>query len=114
MLTFYILTKQSRILTTLRKTATENIEGKGENAGKQKRLIYRILSLYFCIIPCHCPLEECFKRGYNEDIDSHVLQAKTPGNDVNLLPHMSILDSPNSAANKEMMAKTWTNGDTSI
>ena len=35
-------------------------------------------------------------------------------NVFNLLPHMSILGFPNSAANKDMMAKMWTNRDTII
>ena len=30
---------------------------------------------------------------------------------INLLPHMPILGSSNSAANKDMMSKIWTNGD---
>ena len=30
----------------------------------------------------------------------------------NPLPHLPILGSSNSAANKDMMSKTWTNGDT--
>ena len=30
---------------------------------------------------------------------------------VNPLPYMPILGSPNSAANKDMMLKIWTNGD---
>ena len=30
---------------------------------------------------------------------------------LNSLPHMPILGSSNSAANKDMMAKIWTNGD---
>ena len=34
--------------------------------------------------------------------------------DINPLPHVLILGSPNSAANKDMMSKTWTNGDTFI
>ena len=33
---------------------------------------------------------------------------------VNLLPHMTILGSSNSAANKDMMSKILTNGDTII
>ena len=33
---------------------------------------------------------------------------------VNPLPHVPILGSSNSAANKDMMAKVWTNGDTII
>ena len=33
---------------------------------------------------------------------------------LNPLPHMPILGSSNSAANKDMMSKTWTNGDTII
>ena len=31
---------------------------------------------------------------------------------VNPLPHMPILGSSNSTANKDMMSKIWTNGDT--
>ena len=31
---------------------------------------------------------------------------------VNPLPHMPILGSSNSAANKDVMSKIWTNGDT--
>ena len=31
---------------------------------------------------------------------------------VNPLPHMPIIGSSNSAANKDMIAKIWTNGDT--
>ena len=31
---------------------------------------------------------------------------------VNPLPHMPILGSSNSAANKDMMLKIWTNGNT--
>ena len=31
---------------------------------------------------------------------------------INPLPHMPILGSSNSAANKDMMAKIWTNRDT--
>ena len=30
----------------------------------------------------------------------------------NPLPHVPISDSSNSAANKDMMSKIWTNGDT--
>ena len=33
---------------------------------------------------------------------------------VNVLPDMPILGSSNSAANKDMMSKIWTNGDTVI
>ena len=33
---------------------------------------------------------------------------------LNLLPDMPILGSSNSAANKDMMSKIWTNGDTVI
>ena len=32
----------------------------------------------------------------------------------NPLPHMAILGFSNSAANKDMMSKIWTNGDTDI
>ena len=32
----------------------------------------------------------------------------------NPLPNMSILSSSNSAVNKDMMSKIWTNGDTII
>ena len=32
----------------------------------------------------------------------------------NTLPHMAILGSFNLAANKDMMSKIWTNGDTII
>ena len=31
---------------------------------------------------------------------------------LNTLPHMPILSSSSSAVKKDMMAKTWTNGDT--
>ena len=33
---------------------------------------------------------------------------------INPLPHMPILGFSSSAANKEMMSKIWTNGDTVI
>ena len=33
---------------------------------------------------------------------------------VNPFPDMSTLGSSNSAANKDMMSKIWTNGDTNI
>ena len=33
---------------------------------------------------------------------------------VNPLPHMPVFGSSNSAANKDMMSKIWTNGDTII
>ena len=33
---------------------------------------------------------------------------------INPLPHMPILGSPNSAENKNMMSKIWTNGGTII
>ena len=33
---------------------------------------------------------------------------------INLLPFMSILDSSNSVANKDMISNTWTNRDTTI
>ena len=33
---------------------------------------------------------------------------------LNPLPHMVILGSSNSAANKDMMSRIWTNGDTVI
>ena len=33
---------------------------------------------------------------------------------VNLLPHKPIIGSSNSAANKDLMSKIWTNGDTVI
>ena len=34
------------------------------------------------------------------------------GKGLNPLPHMPVLGSSNSAANKDMMSKIWTNGDT--
>ena len=33
---------------------------------------------------------------------------------INPLPNMPVLGSSTSAANKDMMSKTWTNGDTII
>ena len=33
---------------------------------------------------------------------------------TNPLPHMAILGSTNSAANRDMMSKIWINGDTNI
>ena len=38
----------------------------------------------------------------------------SPGFCFNPLPDMQISDSSNSAANKDMMSKIWTNGDTNI
>ena len=35
-------------------------------------------------------------------------------NYFNRLPHIAILGSSNAAANKDMMSKIWTNGDTVI
>ena len=51
----------------------------------------------------HClPSTLCFYRTF------------IPSVVMNPLPDLSFLDSSNSSANKDMMSKMWTNGDTII
>ena len=69
---------------TLKEKAFEKIVGKGKNAGYQ----------HFLLVPqCLLPIPRKISV-------------------VNPLPHMPILCSSNSAANKHMMSKILTNGDT--
>ena len=65
--------------------AFENIMENGENAGNQ----------HFLLFP------QCF------------LSLKGQESLINPLPDMPILGSSNSAANKDMMSKIWTNRDKS-
>ena len=59
-------------------------------------------------------------RGENrrdERLSQPSIEPELPGHamdtiSINPLPHMPILDSSNSAANKDMMSKILTNGDT--
>ena len=64
----------------------EDILGKGENN------VYQLLNCF----------SQCFQRPYLQ------------GSLINPLPHMPILGSSNSAANKGTKSKIWTNWDTVI
>ena len=70
----------------------ENIVGKGENAGYQ----------HFLLLPQY----------FQKLSFSGLLKVVTVWYRVNPLPDIPILGSSNSAANKDMMSKIWTNGDT--
>ena len=72
----------------------ENIVGKGEKAGYQ----------YFLLFP------QCFEMASFPDTSKGVIVWEW----VKPLPDMPILGSPNSAADKDMMAKIWTNRDTIV
>ena len=70
----------------------ENIVGTGENAGYQ----------HFLLLPQY----------FQKLSFSGLLKVVTVWYRVNPLPDIPILGSSNSAANKDMMSKIWTNGDT--
>ena len=60
---------------------------------------------------------DCSERRMNHvaDESKFVFHADKKGSySFNPLPHMPILGSSNSAANKDMISKIWTNGDTII
>ena len=46
--------------------------------------------------------------------DLNLISIQCISDGLNPLPHMPILGSSNSAANKDMKSKIWTNGDTII
>ena len=72
----------------------EKIVGKGENAGYQ----------HFLVFP------QCFlKLSLSGSLKVRIVWQR-----VNSLPNMPILRSTNSVANKDLMLKIWTNGDTII
>ena len=50
-------------------------------------------------------------NGFNLDQSIILLYDKELNLDFHPLPHMPILGSSNSAANKNMMSKIWTNGE---
>ena len=87
--------QQSRSFDDLSEKTFENIVEKAVNAGQQ----------HFLFIP------QCFLHYYQRKM-SIFLQVAWKY--LTLYPHMPILGSSNSAANKDMMPKIWTNGDTII
>ena len=57
--------------------------------------------------------DDCLVKEGNKDLFLiHLLILYNTHKGFNPLPHMSISGSSNSAANKDMMSKIWTNGDT--
>ena len=72
----------------------ENTAGKGEIAHDEQFLLF----------------PQCFQKSCTADTYKPGLVWER----VNPVPHMAILDSSNSAANKDMMSKIWTNGETII
>ena len=85
----------------------ENTVGKGEIARYEQFLIFPVFSkdLYCgCIKTRACKWQNCLLV----QIQNNCRQQ------INPLPDMPILGSSNSAVNKDMIAKIWTNGDTVI
>ena len=89
----------------------ENIVGKGENAGYQHFLLFpqcflpipKLPSVFNYILFCHLQMLSVWTSL------KCVIWKR-----VNPFPDMQILGSSNSAANKDMMPKIWTNGDSII
>ena len=75
----------------------ENVVEKGENVGKLHLLHF---TQVFQIVPKH--------------VNPYMSHFMSSANAFNPLPDMQILDYSNSTANKDMMSKMWTNGDTDI
>ena len=90
------------------KKAFENIVGKGENAGNRHFLLFpQWFLLYQGKKTCLQTSDLLSANALN------LVKSKNLSYDrVNPLPDMPISGSSNSAANKDMMSKILTNGDT--
>ena len=106
---------------TLNQKAFENIVGEGENAGNQH--FFHFPYCFYCIREniILIALNLLCANGFYLVTTKILLFAKGSLNapcsvkrGINPLPHMPILGSSNSAANKDMMSKIWTNADTII
>ena len=106
------------VFMCLQYKSSENTVGKGEIAHKEQFLlfpqcfppIWRTFCHFHQIEIVVCKL---FQFGSVQNIVVWE-SVTTPVKSFNSLPHMSILGSSSSAANKNMMSKIWTNGDTII
>ena len=85
----------------------QNVKSKYDNSGSNTP--HELWSPCVCVCGGGGGLRQRQERERERERDSLCVSSQ-----FNPLPHMPILNSSNSAANKDIMSKIWTNGDTVI